>query len=59
MNSIESYVDNKKEEKYLSDKLNEVKTGLLNEVKKVDDSVVAEYMLYIKLIDELSGGENV
>jgi hypothetical protein len=59
LNSIESYVDNKKEEKYLSDKLNEVKTGLLNEVKKVDDSVVAEYMLYIKLIDELSGGENV
>jgi hypothetical protein len=59
LNSIESYVNNKKEEKYLSDKLNEVKSGLLNEVKKVDDSVVAEYMLYIKLIDELSGGENV
>ena len=53
------FINNKKEEKYLSDKLNEVKTGLLNEVKKVDDSVVAEYMLYIKLIDELSGGENV
>lgn len=60
LNSIEKYVDdNKNNEKYLSDKLNEVKSQLLNEVSAVDDTAVAEYMLYIKLIDELSGGENV
>lgn len=60
LNSIEKYVDdNKNNEKYLSDKLNEVKSQLLNEVSVVNDAAVAEYMLYIKLIDELSGGENV
>jgi len=60
LNSIESYVSQKSgEEKYLTNKLTEVKSGLLNEITQVDDSAVAEYMLYIKLIDELSGGENV
>jgi len=60
LNSIECYISQKTdEEKYLTNKLTEVKSGLLNEIKNVDDSVVAEYMLYIKLIDELSGGENV
>ncbi len=60
LNSIESYVSQKSgEEKYLTNKLTEVKSGLLNEITNVDDSAVAEYMLYIKLIDELSGGENV
>lgn len=60
LNSIDNYVDdNKNNEKYLSNKLTEVKVQLLNEVSKVDDATVAEYMLYIKLIDELSGGENV
>jgi hypothetical protein len=59
LKSIESYTENKKEEKYLVEKLSEVKSRLLNEINQVDDSTVAEYMLYIKLIDELSGGENV
>lgn len=60
LNSIETYVSQKSgDEKYLSNKLNEVKAGLLNEINEVNDSTVAEYMLYIKLIDELSGGENV
>lgn len=60
LNSIGSYVSQKSsEEKYLTNKLTEVKSGLLNEITNVDDSAVAEYMLYIKLIDELSGGENV
>lgn len=60
LNSIDQYVDaNVGNEKYLANKLVEVKTQLLNEVTSVDDATVAEYMLYIKLIDELSGGENV
>ncbi|NBP00713.1 MAG: hypothetical protein EBU90_11395 [Proteobacteria bacterium] len=60
INSINSYLlENSKSEKYLSDKLNEVKSNLLVDHEQVNDSIVAEYMLYIKLIDELSGGENV
>ena len=59
LKSIDSYTENKIEEKYITDKLNKVKSGLLTEIIKVDDSIVAEYMLYIKLIDEMSGGENV
>lgn len=59
LKSIDFYIGQKREEKYLTDKLNEVKTRLLNDAGKVDDSIVAEYMLYIKLIDELIGGENV
>jgi len=60
LNSIDKYVkENVGNEKYLSNKLVEVKFQLLNEVTNVDDGTVAEYMLYIKLIDELSGGENV
>jgi hypothetical protein len=58
--SIDSYIsENSRDEKYLSDKLSQVRSSLLVEHTKVDDSIVAEYMLYIKLIDELSGGENV
>lgn len=58
--SIDAYVsENSISEKYLSDKLSQVRSSLLVEHSKVDDSIVAEYMLYIKLIDELSGGENV
>lgn len=59
LKSIDSYTENKIEEKYITDKLNKVKSGLLTEIIKADDSIVAEYMLYIKLIDEMSGGENV
>lgn len=59
LKSIDSYAENKIEEKYITDKLNKVKSGLLTEIIKADDSIVAEYMLYIKLIDEMSGGENV
>jgi hypothetical protein len=60
LNSINSYVSKKSnDEQYLTVKLNEVRSKLINEVSDVDDSTVAEYMLYVKLIDELSGGENV
>jgi len=60
ISSIDSYIsENSNSEKYLSDKLNQVKSSILVEHSQVDDSVVAEYMLYIKLIDELSGGQNV
>jgi len=60
LTAIDKYVDdNDNKEKYLSNKLTEVKEQLLNEVSAPDDNTVAEYMLYIKLIDELSGGENV
>jgi len=60
LSSIDSYVSsNLNQEKYLTNKLNEVKSQIISEVSTVNDDVVAEYMLYIKLIDELSGGENV
>jgi len=60
LNSIEKYVsNNSNQEKYLSNKLNEVKSQIIHEISEVNDAVVAEYMLYVKLIDELSGGENV
>jgi len=58
LGSIEQYVNNSSEG-YLTGKLVEVKNQLINEISSVDDGTVAEYMLYIKLIDELSGGENV
>lgn len=58
--SIETYLkENSNSEKYLTEKLNEVKSNLLIKHNEINDSTVAEYMLYIKLIDELSGGENV
>lgn len=60
LGSIDSYVtNNSNEETYLKNKLGDVKSHLLNEVKDVNDDTVTEYMLYIKLIDELSGGKNV
>lgn len=58
--SINSYLAaNLNSEKYLTEKLDKVRSSLLVEHNEVNDSTVAEYMLYIKLIDELSGGENV
>lgn len=60
LSSIDDYVSkNSNREKYLVEKLNDVKSNLIVENNDVNDSIVAEYMLYIKLIDELSGGENV
>ena len=57
--SIEEYLQNNVDSSYLNSKLVEVKSKLQESNLKIDDSTVSEYMLYAKLVDELtSGGSN-
>lgn len=57
--SIEEYLRDNDESSYLNSKLSEVKNKLRESIDVIDDSIVSEYMLYAKLVDELtSGGSN-
>jgi hypothetical protein len=58
LGSIDEYVSLNESSEYLVSKLNEVKEKLLQQINEVDDSKVSEYMLYAKLVDELTGGSN-
>lgn len=58
LGSIDEYVSLNESSEYLISKLNEVKDKLIQQIDEVDDSKVSEYMLYAKLVDELTGGSN-
>ena len=58
INSIDEYVSLNESSEYLISKLSEVKSKLNLPVIEVDDSKVSEYMLYAKLVNELTGGSN-
>ena len=58
--SITNYISNSDVSKYMRGKLEEVKLKLSESVESIDDSSVSEYMLYAKLVEELtSGGSDV
>jgi hypothetical protein len=54
--SIDAYISSEESSTYLHGKLREIKEKLVEEPTNVDDSVVSEYMLYAKLVDELTTG---
>jgi len=54
--SIDAYISSEESSNYLHGKLREIKEKLVEEPTDVDDSVVSEYMLYAKLVDELTTG---
>jgi len=57
--SIDDYLKNNNDSNYLNSKLTEVKVKLQESFDNVNDETVSEYMLYAKLVDELtSGGSN-
>lgn len=59
LESIESYVSSEDSSLYLHERLMSIKEKLTEGVTKVDDSSISEYMLYAKLVEELtSGGSN-
>jgi len=58
LESIESYSDQKKENKFLIDKMQDVRTKILSEsLDEVNDDVVSKFMLYSTLRHELSESE--
>ena len=58
LSSIKEYTEQNKENAYLLNKLNETKTNILSEtLDVVDDSLVSKFMLYSKLKQELSEGD--
>jgi len=60
LESINNYVTSENASSYLKSKLVEVKSKLSESASIVDDSTVSEYMLYAKLVDELTtGGSDV
>lgn len=58
MESIDDYVSLNDSSEYLTSKLSEVRSKLDEPVNEIDDSKVSEYMLYAKLVNELTGGSN-
>jgi anti-sigma28 factor (negative regulator of flagellin synthesis) len=59
LESIESYISSEDSSLYLHERLMSIKEKLTEGVTKVDDSSISEYMLYAKLVEELtSGGSN-
>lgn len=56
--SIDNYVTSNEGSEYLISKLTEVKNKLSHPINEIDDSKVSEYMLYAKLVNELTGGSN-
>lgn len=60
LESISTYMGSDESSKYLNIKLLEVKNKLFEPLNEVKDSTISEYMLYAKLVDELtSGGSDV
>jgi exonuclease VII small subunit len=54
--SIDSYVTSEDSSVYLHDRLKNIREKLNEGVTKIDDSTVSEYMLYAKLVEELTSG---
>lgn len=60
LESIDGYMKSNETSEYLNSKLVEVKSKLSETIHEINDSSVSEYMLYAKLVDELtSGGSDV
>ena len=60
VDSITSYVSTNDVSEHLQVKLEEVRSKLSEAIEVIDDSSVSEYMLYAKLVEELtSGGSDV
>ena len=60
VDSISYYISTNEVSEHLQVKLEEVRSKLCESINTVDDSSVSEYMLYAKLVEELtSGGSDV